>query len=79
MSQFGTVERRIVRNRDHEAPRRDKTTCAGAHAEYRREHYVFSRAQSFATKACDWERRLPPLRHWGSNAIANLAMKMLGR
>ncbi|MGA9796113.1 MAG: hypothetical protein WBQ17_11340 [Rhizomicrobium sp.] len=79
MSQFGTIERRIVHNRDQDAPRRGKPSCAGAHAEYRREHYIFSRAQSFATQACDWERRLPPLRHWGSNALVNLALKVLGK
>jgi hypothetical protein len=45
----------------------------GAHADYRREDYVFPRTQSPALKALEWESRLEPYRPWAANAVANLA------
>ena len=50
--------------------------CAGAHADYRREHYIFPRAQSPEMRQQEWEDRLPPLKHWGSNLVANLAWQI---
>lgn len=35
-----------------------------AHADYRREDYVFARTQSRATAAREWEARTPPLHAW---------------
>lgn len=78
MSQFGTVPRRFVRNRTETAMPRQKPLAAGVHAEYRREHYVFARAQSPVMQARDWESRTPPLRAWGSNALVDLALKVFG-
>lgn len=49
---------------------------AGAHADYRREDYVFLRAQSPEMRQQEWEERMRPLKHWGSNLIANLAWEI---
>jgi len=49
---------------------------AGAHADYRREDYVFARAQSPEMRQQEWEDRVPPLKHWGSNLVANLAWQI---
>ena len=54
----------------------DWDTCIGAHAEYRREDFVFLRTQSLKMKALEWERRLEPIRPWGSNLVANLAFEI---
>ena len=35
-----------------------------AHADYRREDYVFARTQSRQTGAAEWEGRLPRLHSW---------------
>jgi hypothetical protein len=35
-----------------------------AHANYRREDYVFARTQSRQTGALDWETPTPPLHSW---------------
>lgn len=52
------------------------TQYAGAHADYRREDYVFARAQSPEMRQQEWEDRMPPLKHWGSNLVANLAWQI---
>jgi hypothetical protein len=49
---------------------------AGAHADYRREDYIFARAQSPEMRRQEWEDRLPPLKHWGSNIVADLAWQI---
>ena len=49
-----------------------------AHADYRRDDYIFARTQSLLTRALEWESRLKPKRHWGSNAVATLAWNMFG-
>lgn len=49
---------------------------AGAHADYRREHYIFPRSQSPEMREQEWEDRVPPLKHWGSNIVANLAWQI---
>jgi hypothetical protein len=56
-----------------EALRRNDVRTIGAHAEYRREDYFFLREQSEAMKSAEWESRLPPMKPWGINAVANLA------
>ena len=48
---------------------------AGVHADYRREDYVFPRTQSLQMREMKWERA-KPLKHWGSNLIANLAWEI---
>ena len=51
-------------------------TCIGAHADYRREDFVFARQQSMAMRQMEWESRLKPIRPWGSNLVANLAFEI---
>ena len=48
-------------------------TCIGAHADYRREDFVFSRTQSIEMRGLEWESRLKPLTPWVPNFAANLA------
>ena len=48
---------------------------AGVHADYRRDDYVFPRTQSLQMRELKWERT-QPLKHWGSNIIANLAWEI---
>jgi hypothetical protein len=56
--------------------RSDESAVIGAHADYRREDFVFSRTQSLAMRELEWEGRLKPLRPWGSNLVANLAFEI---
>lgn len=69
-------------------PRRDKKSfgeisasnsnqppVAGVHADYCRDDYIFPRTQSLQMRQLTWERT-GPLKHWGSNLIANLAWEM---
>jgi hypothetical protein len=51
-------------------------TCIGAHADYRREDFVFARTQSLTMRARDWESRMKPMRHWAPNFVANLAFEI---
>jgi hypothetical protein len=60
----GTDPERLLRN---------DTGCIGAHADYRREDYIFPRSQSQAMRALEWESRLGPIKPWGINAVATLA------
>ena len=53
--------------------RRNDVQCIAAHADYRREDYVFARQQSLAMRGLEWESRLKPIRPWGSNLVANIA------
>jgi len=55
---------------------RNDTGCIGAHADYRREDYIFPRTQSPALRALPWESRLGPIKPWGINAVANLAWQL---
>jgi hypothetical protein len=48
-----------------------KVICA--HADYRREDYMFQRTQSLTMRALEWEGRLKPMRPWAPNFVANLA------
>ena len=59
-----------------DAPRpllRNDNGCIGAHADYRRDDYIFPRQQSLTMRMMEWEDRLPRIRHWGSDTVANLA------
>ena len=40
------------------------TSPLSAHADYRREDYIFARTQSRQTSALAWEERAPPLHSW---------------
>jgi hypothetical protein len=54
---------------------RNRRQYAGVHADYRREDYVFARTQSPQMREMTWERARP-LKHWGSNLLANLAWEI---
>jgi hypothetical protein len=47
--------------------------CIAAHADYRREDFVFQRTQSLAMRELEWDKRLKPLKPWVPNFAANLA------
>ncbi len=49
---------------------------AGAHADYRREDYMFQRTQSQAMRELEWEDRVKPMRPWAPNFVANLAFEI---
>jgi hypothetical protein len=53
--------------------RNSRNPFIGAHADYRREDYIFAREQSLVMREMEWERRTKPLKCWGSNMVANLA------
>jgi hypothetical protein len=55
---------------------RNDNGCIGAHADYRRDDYIFPRTQSLTMRLLDWEDRLKPIRPWGSNLVANLAWEI---
>ena len=54
-----------------------ENSCAGAHADYSRDDYVFPRTQSLAMRAAEWGRREKPLKSWGGNIVVNLAVALL--
>jgi hypothetical protein len=56
-------------------PRNDNG-CIAAHADYDRDDYVFLRAQTRQMQMMEWEDRLRPVKHWGSNIVANLAWEI---
>lgn len=62
--------------RDSSSSRRNDNSCIGAHADYRREDFIFARQQSIAMRQLEWENRLKPIRPWGSNLVANLAFEI---
>jgi hypothetical protein len=45
----------------------------GAHADYRREDFIFPRTQSPQLRELEWESRAKPLKPWVPNFAANLA------
>jgi hypothetical protein len=51
--------------------------CIAAHADYRREDFVFARTQSPTLRAMEWEDRLKPVKPWAPNFVANLAFAIL--
>ena len=66
------IESRSQRN----AKPGNDATCIGAHADYRREDFVFARTQSLAMRAREWESRMKPMRPWAPNFVANLAFEI---
>ena len=62
------------RNSAGPAPYRpNDVQCIGAHADYRREDFVFARTQSPAMRELEWGDRLKPLKPWVPNFAANIA------
>ncbi len=62
------------RSTDRARPKlRNDNSCIAAHADYRRDDYIFPRTQSLTMRLMEWEGRLKPIRPWGSNLVANLA------
>jgi hypothetical protein len=61
--------------RGRHTPRNDNG-CIAVHAEYDRDDYVFLRAQTRQMQLMDWEGRMPPLKSWGGNIVANLAWEI---
>ncbi len=57
-------------------PLYDEAICIAAHADYRREDFIFPRTQSLKMRSLKWENRLPPMKPWGSNLVANLAFSI---
>jgi hypothetical protein len=55
---------------------RNDNGCIAAHADYDRNDYVFLRQQTRQMQLLDWEERLKPVKHWGSNLMANLAWEI---
>ena len=53
--------------------RRKANRFIAAHADYRREDFIFPRTQSLIMRDCTWEGREKKLPHWGFNFVANLA------
>jgi hypothetical protein len=68
--------RRAAELRDPPPTLRNDNRCIGAHADYRREDFVFARQQSVALRQMEWESRLKPIKPWGSNLVANLAFEI---
>jgi hypothetical protein len=68
--------REVIEPSRPENPLRDEARCIAAHAEYRRDDFYFPRTQSIGMRSLKWERRLPPMRPWGSNLVANLAFSI---
>jgi hypothetical protein len=64
---------KILPAAETEAGIEDEDTCIGAHADYRREDFVFPRTQSIEMRGLEWEDRLKPLKPWVPNFAANLA------
>ena len=52
---------------------REEPNVIGAHADYRREDFVFARTQSLEMRDMEWECRLKPIKPWVPNFAANLA------
>lgn len=50
-----------------------------AHADHRREDFVFARTQSRAMREAMWERRLPPLSRSLLTCVVNAAADILSR
>ena len=67
--------RKPVREHYRSVPRNDNA-CIAAHADYNRDDYVFLRQQTREMQMMDWEDRLKPIKHWGSNMMANLAWEI---
>ena len=53
--------------------RRRDVQCIAAHADYRREDFVFARTQSPAMRELEWEERIEPIKPRVPNFVANIA------
>ena len=67
---------RIDTRKERDSRLDNDAICIGAHADYRREDFVFPRTQSLAMRAREWEDRLKPMRHWAPNFVANIAFEI---
>ena len=77
MTRAATAERQAVTEPSGlDMPLYDDAICIAAHADYRREDFIFPRTQSLKTRSLKWEKRLPPMKPWGSNLVANLAFSI---
>lgn len=54
----------------------DDTKVIGAHADYRREDFVFPRTQSLTMRDMEWADRIKPMRPRVPNFVANLAFAL---
>jgi hypothetical protein len=77
MTRAATAQRQAVTEPfELETPHYDEAICIAAHADYRREDFIFPRTQSLRMRGLKWENRLPPMKPWGSNLVANLAFSI---
>jgi hypothetical protein len=78
MIRAATAERQAVAEMSHlDTPLcDDEATFIAAHADYRREDFIFPRTQSLKMRSLKWESRLPPMKPWGSNLVADLAFSI---
>lgn len=60
------------RGADSANPAIDSPQVIGAHADFRREDYMFQRTQSLTMREREWDHREKPMRHWAPNFVANL-------
>jgi hypothetical protein len=69
---------RIAKQKARKAPAVDNEDpqLIGAHADYRREDFVFARTQSLEMRGLEWETRMKPLKSWVPNFAANLAFEI---
>ena|GEM_PF-5628951 len=58
--------------------RNSRQPIVGLCAEFRPEHYSYARTQSRTLQRLEWEDRAPPLRSWGLNFVADLALRYFG-
>ncbi len=77
MTRAAKAERRAeTEPSELDMPLYDEAICIAAHADYRREDFIFPRTQSLKMRCLKWESRLPPMKPWGSNLVANLAFSI---
>ena len=77
MTRAATAQRQAVTEPSElDMPLDDEAICIAAHADYRREDFIFARTQSLKMRGLKWENRLPPMKPWGSNLVANLAFSI---
>jgi len=77
MTRAATAKRQDVTEPQLVTPLGDEeANVIAAHAEYRREDFFFPRQQSLRMRSLEWEKRLPPMKPWGSNLVANLAFSI---
>jgi hypothetical protein len=77
MTRAATAKRQdVIEPSQLEAPLGDEANVIAAHADYRREDFFFPRQQSLRMRSLEWERRLPRMRPWGSNLVADLALSI---